>query len=79
MLKIHVDMNAITIDQSRIQLGGILPEDLKPGLYVLLYSPGDFEVEATIEKVCIEGGAEIWFGIVNWDTYRDLPNSEIAE
>jgi hypothetical protein len=42
---------------------------------VLLYSLYDFEVEAIIEKIPEEDGGEIWYGIVDWETYRDLPQN----
>ena len=73
MIKVRADLNALTIDKSRVQLGGDLPEELKPGIRVLIYEPGDFEVEAIVERAKIENGAEVWYGIVDWDTYRDTP------
>ncbi len=74
LVKIHADLNALTIDGSRVQLQGEFPEVVTPGMRVLLYSPGDFEVEAVLEKTTIENGAEIWYGILNRDTYRDTPD-----
>lgn len=79
MIKVRADMNALTIDKSRIQLGGDLPEELESGLHVLLYEPQDYEVEATLEKVLFETGVEIWYGIVDWDTYRDLPYPDTTD
>jgi hypothetical protein len=76
MIKIRADMNALTIDRSRIQLGGDLPSELEQGMRTLLYEPGDFEVEATIEKDTTSYGIEIWYGLVDWDTYRDLPDMD---
>lgn len=76
MIKVRADMNALTIDNSRIQLSGDLPSELQVGIHVLLYEPGDFEVEAIIEHDRTIYGAEIWFGVVDWDTYRDLPSPD---
>lgn len=72
MIRIQADFNALTRDGSRVQLPTILPEEVKPGLRVMLYEPDDFEVEATIEKVRLESGLEIWYGIIHRDTFRDL-------
>jgi hypothetical protein len=72
MIKVRADLNALTIDRSRVQLSGSLPPELEPDLQVLLYEPDEFEVGAIIEKVNIDDGTEIWYGIINWDTYRDL-------
>jgi hypothetical protein len=75
MRRIHADLNELTIDESRVQLNLAISEEenVKQGERVLLYSPRDFEVEAILEKVWIEDRFEIWYGILDWDTYRDLP------
>jgi hypothetical protein len=74
LIKVLADLNALTIDQTRVQLSGHLPP-LIPGMRVLLYSLWDFEVEAVIEKVYLKDDIEIWYGIVDWETYRDLPQN----
>jgi hypothetical protein len=74
LIKVLADLNALTIDQTRVQLSGHLPP-LMTGMRVLLYSFWDFEVEAVIEKVYLKDDIEIWYGIVDWETYRDLPQN----
>lgn len=74
MIKVLADLNALTIDETRVQLSGHLPP-LMTGMRVLLYSLWDFEVEAIIEKIPEEDGGAIWYGIVDWETYRDLPQN----
>jgi hypothetical protein len=40
---------------------------LRPGLQVVLYEPGDIEVEAILE---FDEEMQMWFGVPDWSTNR---------
>jgi hypothetical protein len=75
MIRLPVDFNNMTEDRKRVQINKPsfegLPRGLYPGERVILYTPGDFEVEGTIEVETDERG-EWWYGVIDWATTHDL-------
>lgn len=73
MLKIYADFNNAD-ETGRIRLNTVgslqdinrLKGSLAPGISVVLYTPGDFEVAARVEY---DG---IWIGIPDWSTITYL-------
>lgn len=75
MLRIHVDFNAMTPDGKRVYINESRQPNLQEffvGRRVVLYEPEDVEVEAVLEKITLEDGREVWVGVADWSTRRDL-------
>jgi hypothetical protein len=72
-MRIYVDFNTMTTDaQERVYINThvqqALAKDLRPGLVVALYDE-EMEVEALVE---FDEQDQVWLGLPNWSTRRDL-------
>jgi intein/homing endonuclease len=76
MIRISADFNELSIDHSRVTLGGEHGprnlEHLKEGERIIVYEENDFEVEGIVEIIFHDRHGRIWFAILDWDTQRDL-------
>jgi hypothetical protein len=79
MIKVGADLNALTADETRVQLRQDSLQGAESGMRVILYAYNDFEVEAIVERVELEGGLVVWYGVVDWNTYRDLLDTKHEE
>ena len=72
-MRIYVDFNTMTTDaKERVYINmhvqQALAKDLRPGLVVALYDE-EMEVEALVE---FDEQDQVWLGLPNWSTRRDL-------
>ncbi len=75
MLRIRVDFNSLTPDAQRVPINEHVQPDIEKfteGNRVIVYEPGDLEVEAILERFVLEDGREVWDAIIDWPTRRNL-------
>jgi hypothetical protein len=78
MLKIYADFNEMTEDGNSVliaadrEIDQVTISQLSPGLHVMLYQDGDFEVEAIVEPEEVFPNTIFWYGRVDWSTLTYL-------
>ena len=75
MIRVLVDFNDLSPDGRRVGI----PDQTKIGYFlfhngqrILVYEDGEFEVEVVLESERLDDGREVWFGVPDWSTERDI-------